>query len=111
MAYEISAEDFLDPPVRSGCFVAGRLTTLGDLILHPSAKTARRASRRVSDQLDAEPQSQVDRLIADLMDIIVRAATGEEVHSAGPDSAEAIAEVVALSMMQGLLEKEACSRM
>ena len=46
------------------------------------------------------PQSQVDQLISDLMDIIVRAATGSSSDAANANSADAVAEVVALSMMQ-----------
>ena len=51
-----------------------------------------------NDPQESVLQSQVDRLISDLMDIIVRAAAA---NCEGPkvESTEAVAEVVALSMM------------
>ena len=53
-------------------------------------------------------QSQVDRLISDLIDIIVRASSVNE-ERPDLDSSEVVAEEVALSMMQALLQKQVCS--
>ncbi len=58
----------------------------------------------------SQQQSQVDQLITDLMDIIVRAAAAASGKTAGPAPVDdATAELVALSMMQALLEREVCS--
>ncbi len=52
------------------------------------------------------PQSQVDRLISDLMDIIVRASGGPAEKPVEPAPSS---EMAALSMMQALLQKQVCS--
>jgi hypothetical protein len=61
-----------------------------------------------NDRRYEPPQSQVDRLISDLMDIIVKSASSEA-GDAPPPAGDAVAEVVALSMMQALLQKQVCS--
>jgi hypothetical protein len=107
MAQSLSANDFRDA---AGDFVAlVKPVTVRDFMEQEgvSALTHRRACL-ANDPHELVPQSQVDRLISDLMDIIVRAAAvNGEVADA--QSNEAVAEVVALSMMQALLQKQVCS--
>ncbi len=60
--------------------------------------------RRHHDAPGFGQQSQVDKLIADLTDIIVRASAASSDTEVSVD--DATAEVVALAMMQALLDKE-----
>jgi hypothetical protein len=113
MAHTISASDFLQSPV---CCVADVIAGLKpvsiDDFVEYGAKADRRSALRrtcvANDPEDTMPQSQVDRLISDLMDIIVRAA-GTKGGIPSPTTNDAVAEEVALSMMQALLQKQMVS--
>ena len=109
----ISSNDFQNKAGRSsGEFVAGmRPVTVHDFMEQAPARASSLAYRRAclaNDPNETTPQSQVDRLISDLMDIIVRAAAIEGEVPA-PEANESVAETVALSMMQALLQKQVCS--
>lgn len=88
-------EDYLTPKAP--------LTVRDFMELARSPLDATRRSCLAGDQRVVPPQSQVDRLISDLMDMIVR-GTDEKPGEEAPRS-----EVVALSMMQALLQKQVCS--
>ncbi len=112
MAQSLSADnciEFVGRPVRD--FIAGmKPVSVHDFIEQAPAAGPAAAHRRAclaNDPHDLAPQSQVDRLISDLMDIIVRAAAADGMPKA--ESTEAVEEVVALSMMQALLQKQVCS--
>jgi hypothetical protein len=113
MAQSLSANDYVDMVGRpAGDFGAGmKPVSVDDFIDQTTVDGLAAAHRRAclaNDPHGSAPQSQVDRLISDLMDIIVRAAAANgELPS--PQSTEAVAEVVALSMMQALLQKQVCS--
>jgi hypothetical protein len=109
MAHILSSNDYRDMVGRSvGDFIAGmKPVTVRDFMEQGGFSAAEPMQRRTclaNDLNDSAPQSQVDRLISDLMDIIVRA--GDRVAA---DSSEAVAEGAALSMMQALLQKQVCS--
>lgn len=102
--------EFVGRPVRD--FIAGmKPVSVHDFMEQTPASgraVARRRACLANDPHDQAPQSQVDQLISDLMDIIVRAASAEG-DAPKPESSEAVEEVVALSMMQALLQKQVCS--
>jgi hypothetical protein len=113
MAQSLSANDCLEMVGRpAGDFVTAlKPVSVQDFMERTQANgvaAAHRRARLANDARESVPQSQVDQLISDLMDIIVRAAAanGGETSS---QSTEAVAEVVALSMMQALLQKQVCS--
>lgn len=113
MAQSLTANDFLHVVGRpSGDFVAGmKPVTVRDFMEQAATSGVAAMQRRAclaNDLNDSAPQSQVDRLISDLMDIIVRAAAATA-ETANVEPSEAVAEVVALSMMQALLQKQVCS--
>jgi hypothetical protein len=113
MAQSLSANDFVEMAGRpTGEVVAAmRSMSAHDFMQTASTSNAAAARRRAclaNDPHPSAPQSQVDRLISDLMDIIVRAAAANG-EGPNPESTEAVAEVVALSMMQALLQKQVCS--
>ena len=100
MAQIMSAEDFRYPAGQFADIAGRRPVTVGDFAgLAAHARLQRRhPAPPASDQ-----QSQVDQLISDLMDIIVRAAGA----SPSPGTVDmATAEEVALSMMQALLQTD-----
>lgn len=110
MAQTLNTDDciqFVGRPVRD--FIGGmKPVSVDDFMEQAPAGSAHRRACLANDPHGAVPQSQVDQLISDLMDIIVRAAaTNGEVPN--PESSEAVAEEVALSMMQALLQKQVCS--
>jgi hypothetical protein len=113
MAQSLSANDcvqIIGRPVRD--FISGmKPVSVDDFIEQAPAPSHGGAHRRdclANDPHRSAPQSQVDQLISDLMDIIVRAAADNgDMPSSEPN--EAVAEVVALSMMQALLQKQVCS--
>ncbi|PKU22838.1 hypothetical protein [Telmatospirillum siberiense] len=113
MAQSLSADDcihFIGRPVRD--FIGGmKPVTVSDFMDHrpaPKVPTPYRRACLASDPHAAGPQSQVDQLISDLMDIIVRAADNNG-KAPTSESKETVEEVVALSMMQALLQKQVCS--
>ncbi|MDR3440978.1 hypothetical protein [Telmatospirillum sp.] len=113
MAHIISAKDYFDVPCGSDedLIVDVKPVSIHDFIEPDFEQSGRVTMRRAclaNDQHASAPESQVDRLISDLMDIIVKAASVDgEVPD--PESNEAVAEVVALSMMQALLQEQVCS--
>ena len=113
MAQRLSANDYIERVGQpAGDFVtAVKPVSVHDFMEQSPAAGVVAAHRRAclaNDPHGVVPQSQVDRLISDLMDIIVRAAAANS-GSVEPQSNEAVAEVVALSMMQALLQKQVCS--
>jgi hypothetical protein len=104
MAHSISVNDFVEIANRpANDFMGGcKPVSARDFM----AAGLHRRTCLADDLNGSAPQSQVDRLISDLMDIIVRAANTESAEKQRNDSPDAVAEVVALSMMQALLRKD-----
>ncbi|MTJ82956.1 MAG: hypothetical protein F8N37_18385 [Telmatospirillum sp.] len=109
MAHSIPANEYYEVP---GSRIADvRPVCVHDFIEQDLGRAELSALRRTclaDDSRYEPPESQVDRLISDLMDIIVKASSNE---APVPDcqSDDGVAEVVALSMMQALLQKQVCS--
>lgn len=113
MAQSLSADDcihFIGRPVRD--FIGGlRPVSVDDFMDHAPASKAAAPHRRAclaNDPHASAPQSQVDQLISDLMDIIVRAAANNG-KTAAVETRDSGEEGAALSMMQALLQKQVCS--
>lgn len=90
------ADDFLSP--------SAPLTVRDFMDLARAPLEIGRRSCLAGDQRVTPPQSQVDRLISDLMDMIVRNPEEAADQADAPRS-----EGAALSMMQALLQKQLCS--
>ncbi len=112
MAQSISAKEYLEVTNQTAGDFNGDVkpVSVHDFMIHADGHDDRQMPRRTlsNDAHSAAPQSQVDRLISDLMDIIVKAAAVNG-NVPQPEPTEAVAEVVALSMMQALLQKQVCS--
>lgn len=114
MAQSLSADDcihFIGRPVRD--FIGGVMPLAVDDFVAPmpSASVGDSSRRRacLADDLHvSEPQSQVDQLISDLMDIIAGGADGAS-PAVTSESPEAVEKDAALSMMQALLQNQVCS--